>query len=447
MFVESHPRDGGNKVKRLAIITPVAIQREEGAASHARSPRRLKILFLTNRSPYPITDGQSRRTYNILKGLALRHDVSLLSMYESKKEVEPNSISHLKGFCERIEMLPAPPKTLSVGMVVRLLRSLISPDPYTIWRHYSTEYANKVRAWLDVTPFDVVHCDILPLAYSIRDVEAPVCALTDHDVSYVKAERLAKQRHNLAAKLFINYEAVKLKRLERSIFRHVGLGITVSDTDRMVLQRLCPEGSFEVVENGVDSGTFTPKPDAIEPNMLVWVGGFHHYPNYEAVRFFLKEIYGKVKHRNPDVKFYIVGGSVPESLRRLTAADPSIVITGYVEDPLPYIQRATLFLAPILSGGGTKLKVLEAMAVGKAVVSTSIGVEGIEGEDQTHFMVADNPETFSLRVASLLNDHTQRERLGSNARKRAMEKYEWEAICEGLSRIYLEARERVRGGK
>ena len=426
---------------------PLLVNLDKSSMMHPNtlSSTRLKVLFLSNRSPYPVKDGQSRRTYNILKCLARKHEVHLLSLYESPEEAGFESVEELNRLCERVEMLPAPPKTLSVGMVVRLLRSLISLDPYTVWRHYSAEYEKMVRTWLDATPFDVIHCDILPLAYSIRNVEAPVCALTDHDVSYVKADRLAKQRRNLAAKIFIHYEAMKLKRLERTIFRHVNLVITVSDLDRKMLQSLCPEGHFAVVENGVDVGAFVPNPSAIEPNSLIWLGGFHHYPNFEAVRFFLKEIYWRIKHNSTGVKLYIVGGAVPESIKKMTSADPSIVITGYVNDPLHYIQRAALFVAPILSGGGTKLKVLEAMAVGKAIVSTSIGVEGIEGEDQEHFMVADNPEVFSSRVVSLLNDHDLRERLGANARKRAIEQYDWEAIGERLNRIYQDARGKVRG--
>jgi glycosyltransferase involved in cell wall biosynthesis len=142
-----------------------------------------------------------------------------------------------------------------------------------------------------------------------------------------------------------------------------------------------------------------------------------------------------------------VGGGVPDWLSRLAAGDPSIILTGYVDDPLPYIQRAAVFVAPILSGGGTKLKVLEAMSVGKAIVSTSIGVEGIEGNDEEHFMVADDPEAFSSRVISLLNDPVVRERLGVNARKRAMEKYDWEAICEAMDRIYISTVRQVRDAR
>ena len=443
MLVGSDPCHRRNKVKRLAVIKPIVIKGNEDAAFEDRSPHRLKILFLTNRSPYPITDGQSRRTYNILKGLARRHDVSLLSLYESPKEIEPNSIHHLKEFCERVEMLLAPPKTVSIGMATRLLMSIFSPEPYTIWRHYSQEYVDRVWACLKSTTFDVVHCDALPLAYVMRGLRAPVRALTDHDVSYVKAERLAQQRRNVAVKCFISYEAMKLKRLERRIFRHVDIGIAVSECDSQVLQALCPEGRFAVVENGVDTKAFTPNSDAVESDTLLWVGGFQHYPNYEAVRYLIEDIYPVIKRAKPQVKLYIVGGSVPASLMRLAVNDTSILFTGFVDDPVPFIQRAAVFVAPILSGGGTKLKVLEAMAAGKAIVSTSIGVEGIEGEDCEHFMVADTPEVFSLRVVSLMNDYALRARLGANARKRSVEKYDWEAICDSISKVYQDARRNV----
>lgn len=417
------------------------------AASEVWVSERLKILFLTNRSPYPIKDGQSRRTYNILKGLAFRHEIHLLSLYESAEEINPESVRHLKTFCKQVEMLPAPRKTLSLGMVARLLRSLFSKDPYTVWRHYSKPYINRVRMRLDTTPFDVVHCDILPLAYCVRGLHGPFRTLTDHDVSYLKAKRLAARARNPVLKLFLYFEALKLKQLESRIFSKLDLGIAVSELDQQHLERLCPGGRFVVVENGVDARAFVPDPDAVEPNALVWVGGFHHYPNCEAVRFFLEEIYPRIKQEKTETKLYVVGGGVPGWLRRLATGDPSIVLTGYVDDPLPYIQRAAVFVAPILSGGGTKLKVLEAMAVGKAVVSTSIGVEGIEGKDQEHFMLADSPEAFSYRVISLLNDHVFRERLGASARKRAREKYDWDAICEGISKIYQGAMEKARDAK
>jgi glycosyltransferase involved in cell wall biosynthesis len=333
-------------------------------------------------------------------------------------------------------MLPAPSKRPGFAMAVRLLRSLVSRDPYTIWRHYSPAYAARVRAVVNATVFDVVHCDILPMAYAIRNLDTPFSSLTDHDVSYLKAERLARQHRNHAVRLFMQYEGLKLKRLERHVCNEVDLVVTVSDVDRQLLAALSPEGRFAVVENGVDVGAFRPDPAALEPNALVWMGGFHHYPNYEAIRFFLEDIYPAIKRAHQGVRLYIVGGDVPDRLSKLVADDPSVVVTGFVDDPIPYIQRAAVFIAPILSGGGTKLKVLEAMAAGKAIVSTSVGVEGIDGRDGEHFVVADRPEVFTERVVLLLTDRLYRERLGTNARTVAREKYDWAAITEKMSELY-----------
>jgi len=410
-------------------------------------PHRVNILFLANRIPYPITDGQSRRTYNVLKGLAAWHDVHFLSLSESPEEDKPESVQHLKSFCKEVELFPSPRKTLSFEMIALLLRSVISKDPYTIWRHFSRPYLNRVKRLVDTNSFDVIHCDILPLAYCVRGLKGSFRTLTDHDVSYLKARRLASRARNPFTKLFLHMEAVKLRWLEKQIFAGLDLGIAVSNADRQHLERLCPRGRFVVVENGVDVRAFVPSPNAVETNALVWVGGFHHYPNCEAVRFFLKEIYPRIKQQKADVKLYIVGGGVPGWLRRLVTGDETVVLTGYVDDPLPYLHRAAVFIAPILSGAGTKLKILEAMAAGKAIVSTSIGIEGIEGEDRKHFLIADCAETFSSGVVSLLGDRYLRERLGAGAREQAMEKYDWRGIFYAISRIYGDAQAHATGAK
>ena len=150
----------------------------------------------------------------------------------------------------------------------------------------------------------------------------------------------------------------------------------------------------------------------VEPNSLVWIGGFNNYPNYEAMRFFLAEVYPTVKRERENVRLYLVGAGA-ERLEALVGGDSSIVITGFVDNPVPFMQRASVFIAPILSGSGTKLKVLEAMAAGKAIVSTSIGVEGIAGRDGNHYLVADRPELFARRILDLLEHPALGEQLGT----------------------------------
>jgi len=406
----------------------------------------LKILFLANRIPYPVRDGQARRTYHVLRGLAERHDVHLLSMYESAEEARPETLAHLRSFCARVDVMPAPRKDLSLPMLWRLLRSVVSVDPYTVWRHYSAAYARRVEDTVKAEAFDLVHCDILPIVYAVRRLDTRCLVLTDHDVSHLKARRLARQRRNPAAKLFIHYEATKLRRLERLALRAVDLGVVVSDLDRRSLETLCADTPLAVVENGVDVEAFVPRPSVVVPNTLVWVGGFQHHSNYEAVRYFLETIYPSIRRAQDDVTLTIVGSDPPPSLQRLIRDDPSVSLTGYVDDPLPHVQRAAVFVAPILSGGGTKLKVLEAMAAGKAIVSTTIGVEGIHGVDGEAFLIADRPDAFADAVVTLLRDADRCGRLGASARRIAETRYDWRAICDGMSAVYERAASRARAG-
>ncbi|TAK05934.1 MAG: glycosyltransferase, partial [Candidatus Manganitrophaceae bacterium] len=378
--------------------------------------QRLKILFLTNRSPLPITDGQSRRTYNILKGLAERHEVYLLSLQNPDEPLDEKSLLGLKSICAHVELHPGPSKKVGFSMAVRLLGSLFSLDPYTIWRHYSRSYLDRIHALVDTFQFDLVHCDILPLAYTMRSVHGVPKVFTDHDVSYLKAFRMAQQSGNPFFKLFLSLEAIKVKRLESRIFKEVDIGIAVSEVDKKALMALCPEGKIEVVENGVDTKEFKPVSQEVVENSLVWVGGFDNYPNREGIYFFLEEVYPLIRENVPGVRIDLVGGGVTPRLREIASADPSIHIAGYVNDPLPYIQKAALFIVPILSGSGTRLKLLEAMAAGKAIVTTRVGCEGIEGVNRKHYLIADESSDFAKYVAEILKDANLRLHLGAHAR-------------------------------
>lgn len=408
---------------------------------------KLRILFLTNRSPFPIIDGQTRRTYNILKGLAARHDIHLLSLYQTPDEIAAEHVRHLESFCKSVEMVAAPSKSLSVEMAVRLFRSLFSLEPYTVWRHYSPLYLKRAVSAVKTFNIDLVHCDILSLAYTVRPLNGLPCTMTDHDVCYKRAFQMARQRKNPFEKMFLFLEGSKLKRLETQLFKQIDLGVAVSEQDKAELEKICPGAVFKVVENGVDTELFEPGPQIIEENTLLWIGGFGYYPNKEGIYYFLSEIYPKIKVKAPGVKLKVVGGGVTERLRAYAADDASIEILGFVESPLPYLQKAGVFVAPLLSGGGTKLKVLEAMSVGKAIVSTSVGVEGIEGADNEHYLVADTPDDFSEKVADLLKNKAMREFLGSNARTLAIQKYDWKNIWLKSDEIYQELIRQIRSAR
>jgi glycosyltransferase involved in cell wall biosynthesis len=399
--------------------------------------KKLKILFLSNRVPYPIKDGQSRRTYNILKGLAERHEVYFLSLYESNDEISPQTMRHLERYCKQIEVIPSPSKKLSPSMILRLLRSLISADPYSVWRQYSPTYLRRIEKVLETNKIDLIHCDILPLAYTVRKSGNTPCTLTDHDVCYLKALRISKQSRNIPLKLFLFFESKKLRRYESKIFEHVSMGLTVSEVDKRLLNEICPKGKFAVIENGVNIDEFKPLSEDSERDTLLWVGGFGYSPNKEAIHYFLDSIYPIIKKEVPGLKLNIVGGSVTKKIKNIACCDSSINVFGYVDDPLPYIQRSAIFIVPILSGSGTRLKTLEAMAAGKAIVTTTVGCEGIEGIDKVHYLVADHPSDFAKSVVALLKNPDLRKQLGINARRLASQKYDWKIIFEKINHVYM----------
>jgi len=305
--------------------------------------KKMRILFLSNRGLIPIKDGHTRRSFNILKGLAEANDVYFLSLCEFPEEVNADNIKMLEKICSQVEFLPSPPKKISMGMVARLLRSLVSPDAYTIWRHYSKHFLRRVDRLISSGQFDLVHCDNLPICYAIRDRKDIFRSVTDHDVSYLKCLRMGRESRNPLLKMFLFLEALKLRRLERTIFKQVDLGIVVSELDMSILQKLCPEGKFFVIENGVDiDALHSPNVPEVQ-NKLVWLGGFDHYPNRQGIHYFLEKVYPLVKQKKSDVSVDIVGGGVTDDIRLLAGKPPGVHLTGLLMTQ-PTIYKGHLYL-------------------------------------------------------------------------------------------------------
>jgi polysaccharide biosynthesis protein PslH len=395
-----------------------------------------RMLFLSNRGVLPIKDGHTRRSFNILRILSQEYRIHYLSLYERPEELEPKNVKELERLCERVEFMPGPNKKIGLQMIWRVLRSLISIQPYTIWRHYSADFQRRAADLIHSGSFDLIHCDTLPIAYCLqRGADVPQ-TITDHDVSYLKCRRMAEESKNLLVKIFLHLESKKMHRLEERALQLADLGIVVSELDGRLLGNICGEARIAVIENGVDVELFRPEGDDVEADALVWVGGFDHPPNREGMRFFIDKIYPILKRRMPAVKLDVIGGSVPSWLKRYSEKDGSIKIRGYVEDPMTYIRKAGVFIVPILSGGGTRLKVLEAMAAGKAIVTTSLGCEGIDGANDIHYLVADTPESFAQAIQKVSCDAKMRGELGKNAREFVEVKYEWRVIRNKLLNEY-----------
>jgi len=409
----------------------------------------MRILFLTPQLPYPPHQGTALRNYNLIANLAVHHEIHLLSFVCSQDDMVRKTPLHRH--CERIETVLIPNRS----PWKRFFSLFLSPLPDMALRLPSAEFVAKLRTCLERERFDVVQIEGIEMAqawlgwkldHERQTSKYPISIFDDHNAEYVLQKRAFETdiRHptRWVAAFYSLIQWKKLSRYESMICRLADGVVAVSETDRRALQHLVPGLEVTVVPNGVDTEFYTDRLSitgshfVMGPHSLVFTGKMDFRPNVDAVLWFYREVLPLVRREAPDVHFYIVGQSPHRRLLRLSG-DPAVTITGYVDDVRPYIAGASVYVVPLRIGGGTRLKVLEAMAMGKAIVSTSLGCEGFEGlVSGRQLLIADTPQGFARRVLELLDDAPRRERLGRAARRFVEERYDWRIIVPRLEQLY-----------
>jgi polysaccharide biosynthesis protein PslH len=286
---------------------------------------------------------------------------------------------------------------------------------------------------------DLIHADTIGLSAFVEDVQGVPLVVTHHNIESMLMERRASVQRGLARR-YLARETDKLRRYEERLSPRYDVNIVVSEPDGEVLRTLAPDARIALVPNGVDVEYFSPNGAAETPS-LVYTGGLTMFANLDAVLHFLRDIWPRIVAQQPDVRFYAVGRHPPAEVRAFAERDPNIVVTGYLEDIRPTVASAAVYVVPLRVGGGTRLKVLDAMAMGKAMVSTSIGCEGIDVRPGEHLLVADTPEAFADATVALLRDPGRRQTLGRAARAKAEATYAWERVGEQLLDAYALARQ------
>ena len=400
-----------------------------------------RILMLAPQLPYPPHQGRSVRNYNLLRFLAGRHEVSLLAFADPC--TRPEHLEHLERLCRRVRTVPAPERRPAD----RLWSLLSSPWPDMAWRLASPEYAAAFRGWLAEERFDLLQVEGIELARyllgpDVLGPQRPLVVFDEHNAEYLLQKRafLADARNPLRwpAAAYSLLQWLKLRSFERQVCRRADRVVAVSQADAKALRALDPAVRPFVVPNGVDLERcrpgLSPLPGLARP-CLVFVGKMDFRPNIDAVLWFARQVLPRLWSRRPDVGFYVVGQS-PSPRLSVLRREPRIVITGWVDDPRPYIAGAEVYVVPLRVGGGTRLKVVEAMAMGAAMVSTSLGVEGLGAVDGRQLLLADDPHGFAQRILELLDDADRRRRLGLAARAFVEERYGWERIGPLLEAAY-----------
>jgi sugar transferase (PEP-CTERM/EpsH1 system associated) len=402
----------------------------------------VKVLFLSQIVPYPPHGGVLQRGFNLLRELGRQAHVHLLAFVHPDVLSTPDAVEDsrrvLGEFCASVEYFRLWPKASKLHQAAALAVSTCSRDPFSVIAHRSTAYQRRVDETLGAVSFDVIHADTIALSQFVPGGRRMAAVLTHHNVESMLMERRAQVESGALARRFLQRETAKLRVCEAALSPRFDVNIVVSEPDGDALARIAPGIRTAVVPNGVDVDYFTPEFEKQTP-ALVYTGGMNMFANRDAVMYFLTEVWPQVVAKVPDVKFYAVGQTPPAELQALAARDRRIVVTGYVDDVRPYVAESAVYVVPLRVGGGTRLKVLDAMAMGKALVSTSIGCEGIALRPDEHLVVADTADRFAEATVALLGDRARRLALGRAARQLVEDRYSWPIIGRRLLGAYEEA--------
>jgi polysaccharide biosynthesis protein PslH len=393
---------------------------------------RSRILFVTSRIPYPPREGHQLRSWHLLRAAARHHRVDLLSLQREDDPTVPDPAltDILASFhAVRLPALSNPPAALATAG-----RWMRRRQPLLVARYIGSELCESFRERLPLA--DLVHLDILPLAGLLPLVPpATPVVLNEHNVESLLLQSRAEVESSAWRRALLRQQVAALTRFERNACSQVDLVLSCSEPDAGRLRELAPAADVRVVPNGVDLEYFAPSSTAgTDDQSLVFVGQMGWFPNRDGVLDFVAHTLPLIRRRNPDARLQVIGR------RDDVVVDPAqagaVEFTGFVDDLRPRVRGAAVYVVPLRAGSGTRLKILEAMAMGKAIVSTRIGAEGISLVDGESALLADSPQDFADAVCRLLADRALRQRIGQAARRLAEREYGWEAIGNGLLDAY-----------
>lgn len=399
-----------------------------------------RLLFLSQTMPYPPDGGVWIRTYNLIRALSAEFSIEMLCF--------ERAISGLDGFAfdpaESLaalreigpaEVFPLPQRHSRARFAWDHFRSLLTGRAFTHYLYDSGAFRTAVRAAVR-RGYALAHVDSLDLCTYLPELgDAPI-ACTHHNVESALLRRRAKAERSGLVRLYAAYQARLTEKDERRWCPQVALNVAVSDDDAATLRALAPGGRYVVVPNGVDVEAFRPGADSRDGG-LVFVGAASWFPNRDGMEYFCQEILPLLRRRRPDLPVTWIGAARTEDQRRLKD-EHGVALTGHVPDIRPYVQAAQCYVVPLRVGGGSRLKILDAWAMGKAVVSTSIGCEGLAAEDGQNILLGDTPEAFAAAIERVLDSDELRRRLGAGARKTAEARYSWEVVGRTLVEAYME---------
>jgi polysaccharide biosynthesis protein PslH len=390
----------------------------------------MRILWLKTEVLHPVDKGGKIRTYNMLKELKREHHVTYLTLDDGTASVEDKK--NASEYCHELICIPhARREKFTPGFYYELFLNLVSSQAYAIKKYESRAMRREIVERDRQGAFDLLVCDFLaPAANVPADITAPA-VLFQHNVEAMIWKRHYEVQSNPVKKAYLYGQWQKMRRFEREMCRRFDSVIAVSADDREQMKDGYGAEAVFDVPTGVDVEFFRPNHTVKPvPNSLVFTGSMDWLPNDDAIRYFMREIMPLIKSKVPDVKFTVVGRNPAPALVDLSKEDSSLIITGRVDDVRPYMENAAAYIVPLRIGGGTRLKIFEAMAMEKAVVSTTVGAEGLPLTNGVDLLLADQPATFADAVIRVLTDSAYANELGRRAASVVREHFGWQPVTQ-----------------
>jgi len=416
----------------------ISVKREE--PRHADSERnqvsgksgcRLKVLVLDEEIPYPPNAGKRIRTWNLLHRLACRHSISLLC-YGRPSDPAATVVQNAGITLHLVE-----PQADLTGWRLHLclFLNLFSPYPFSVAKHFSSRFQRELQALLEGESWDLIQCEWTPYVRFVSEPGRVPLLVATHNVESQIWARRARHTQNPFAKVFFKTQEWKMRWFEKRALLRASATTAVTAPDVETL-RGWGIGAITLVPNGADLEPSSPVPDVERENEILILASLDWYPNVDALEYFIKNIFPIVRTRRPESILRIVGRKPPESLKKWLTGMPGVDFVGEVENARWHLDRATVVIVPLRIGGGSRIKILEALAAGKAVVCTSIGAEGLDVVSGEHLIIADLPGEFALRVEELLASKVARRKLGNRGRNLVIDRYGWDGIARRLESVW-----------
>lgn len=380
----------------------------------------MKILVVSRALPRP-TWGTGIRSYHLLRALAQKHDVTLLAFVD-ESDMEASAADHLSPFVRQIRRIELPPTSAKRWTQIR---TLAMGKSYYMAAHSVPAGQPTIDEELAENQYDAIFFSELFIADYRLPPQIKII-LDEHNIEHELMWRSYQSANGIARRGFNWIEYRRIKPLELALCRRSDLVLLTSEREREVLQPLLPSTNLRVVPNGVDIQTYTNDDSVAEiPGRVIFTAAFNYYPNVQGAMHFAERCWPLIRQARPDATWYLVGRNPPPEIVQLGTL-PGVTVTGTVPEVQPYLAEAQVAIVPLLTGAGTRLKILEAMAMRRAVVSTALGCEGIDCEPNVHLLVEDEPTKFADMVLTLLNNSPRRAAFGEAGRTLVEERYSWE---------------------